>query len=731
MNILASLSAHDGTDKPVRRRRLLALCCTVACLLTPARVMLAAAGSSDGDGDGIENARDNCPRNANPDQADQDQSGVGDVCDSATYDFTAAEPSARPEGMSSVGGGNLSFGAEEADGARALNFATNLGTREVFDRYTAAMPHQDVAVYLDLDTRGGTASLELWSDGAPAWAAGSGVIVQIDARDRVWFLERRGDVTRGKAGPLMPSNGRMRVRLSKEQGERSTVHLDFYDGSGFATDVATYTVADDSAYRGRSVALGDEFGGSRGVKRITVVYGLLGMKFTIVQDPSWSSDWKIFQRDAVGVATIPAHFYYQLDSDGVVEARVLDSITRIVLPGHDWTDHSKPLPASPGGFDTLDVAGVPTGGNYDLEMRLTISGALLAQDKLAELAVGDVYLAGGQSNMTGYSGGFIGAVTPISQVHLFHNNRTWRRASEPMDDSVGQVDMVSYDEGPQHSLMLAFAKELYLATGVPVGIIPGPRGGSRLYSDWQRLASNPRDRGTLYGSLLDRGLLQNYTSPLRGFLWFQGEGDAIAGRSTVAYGQDLMRLLAAYRSDLGSPGLYALIAQLGTYANASFSKWLSIQEAQREVVHLDAMSALVTTVDQARFDLIHFDTPGYKTIGARFARAAEELIFGHKIDSLANLVAARRTLDGKSVTLSFDAPVKRGKLVLFRVSDADGDLPQKKLTVSGNVATIALKRKLTLFPRVSYGYSSDPAQLWLTDLQSVPVPLFKDVPVLP
>jgi hypothetical protein len=37
--------------------------------------------SNDRDGDGVPNASDNCPDVANPDQADEDRDGLGDVCD--------------------------------------------------------------------------------------------------------------------------------------------------------------------------------------------------------------------------------------------------------------------------------------------------------------------------------------------------------------------------------------------------------------------------------------------------------------------------------------------------------------------------------------------------------------------------------------------------------------------------------------------------------------------------
>src|SRR5207245_8605362 len=129
--------------------------------------------------------------------------------------------------------------------------------------------------------------------------------------------------------------------------------------------------------------------------------------------------------------------------------------------------------------------------------------ATLAQDVLSEVAVGDVFFAGGQSNMSGYTGTLAGSESPIDEVHLFHNDGLWKRASEPMDDGTDQVDEVSA-EASEHSLMLRFAKDVFAATGVPVGIVPGPLGGSNLYSLWQPDPFDHEDRGTPYASPLPR-----------------------------------------------------------------------------------------------------------------------------------------------------------------------------------------------------------------------------------
>jgi len=59
-------------------------------------------GEPDGDGDGIPDARDDCPAVADPDQRDTDGDGIGDACDPCPADATCL-PVATPRWS---GGGN-------------------------------------------------------------------------------------------------------------------------------------------------------------------------------------------------------------------------------------------------------------------------------------------------------------------------------------------------------------------------------------------------------------------------------------------------------------------------------------------------------------------------------------------------------------------------------------------------------------------------------------------------
>ena len=54
---------------------------TVALLAFGSVTLTQAESIVDPDNDGIDSSIDNCPMTANPDQADSDGDGVGDVCD--------------------------------------------------------------------------------------------------------------------------------------------------------------------------------------------------------------------------------------------------------------------------------------------------------------------------------------------------------------------------------------------------------------------------------------------------------------------------------------------------------------------------------------------------------------------------------------------------------------------------------------------------------------------------
>ena len=683
---------------------------------------------ADGDGDVVADNLDNCPLVSNPGQADQDEGGVGDACDPRTYDFEADVPGARPAAMTAVGPPAQSLTVKASPNGRGISYdLAGAGASDRFDRLVAGMPLQDATLWIDVADAAEVASLELWSDGCWGWNAGDGVILQFGADGTLKFYERHGQAVPAQQGPAIPSGGRLRARLIKGAGVGSTLRIDAFDGTGWIADYAVFSIADDHRFRGRGAVVADYFGGPRLLERVTLTHAFPAEAFTLRRDFAWSTDWKLFQRDAAGVATIPVRAYHRAAEPATLQARVVPAGGGSPLAGHDWTDHAVAVdPAPAGGEAALDLVGVPAGGNYDVEVRLIGNGdaSVLGEDAIREVAVGDVFLAAGQSNMSGYSGNLINPEAPSDRVHLFGNDYVWKRGTEPMDGGTDQVDLVS-SEAPLHSLMLRFAKELEQAAGVPIAVIPGPLGGTNLYAQWQRDAADHAHRGTLYGSLLHRARAQAYATPPRGLLWYQGESDA--GRGTALYRADLERLMAQYREDLAHPGLWFGIVQLATYDAANLQTWLPIQEAQRQTVLADPQSVLAAAVDLPRSDAIHLSVAGYKTLGARLARELAEHAYGLPVDASAQLVSARITGNQRTIELVYDRDVTGGAPALYQVVNGTDAVAVTSVSGVGGVLALSLARRVDPGVRVTYGFSRSPTAAWVKDADGTAVAVFQDL----
>ncbi|MDH3584169.1 MAG: sialate O-acetylesterase, partial [Phycisphaerae bacterium] len=182
---------------------------------------------------------------------------------------------------------------------------------------------------------------------------------------------------------------------------------------------------------------------------------------------------------------------------------------------------------------------------------------------LADVLVGDVWLASGQSNMNRPVGAkaIEGAAHP--NLRLFTTNGKIPR-QERLNDTVGWVictpqtiatcgDIVGKNgrRRPFSEVAYEFSRRVHRKTGTPVGIIHTSMGGSTA-KDWTPnpdiAMQHPFDQdhgdvrhkwGIVYQSRL-RGLVP-YT--LRGVVWYQGEDD---GRNR-RYGEELEAMILKWR----------------------------------------------------------------------------------------------------------------------------------------------------------------------------------------
>jgi hypothetical protein len=242
-----------------------------------------------------------------------------------------------------------------------------------------------------------------------------------------------------------------------------------------------------------------------------------------------------------------------------------------------------------------------------------------------------LFVLAGQSNMSG-RGELPQTQTGHPRVFLFGTDYRWKAALEPVDDPAGQVDDVSKDAVPdaaRYGPGLSFG--IWVADERPdlaIALVPCAKGDTTI-GEWQRNLSD----STLYGSCLKRIRAASVGGVLSGLLFFQGEADAQdPARSSRAvassdYATRFEAFVHSLRSDLSSPSMPVVFAQIGTQRSPQFfTNWETIREQQRAVSL--GCSAMISTDDLPLGDNVHFTTDGYRIIGQRFASAYLELIGG-------------------------------------------------------------------------------------------------------
>jgi len=441
---------------------------------------------------------------------------------------------------------------------------------------------------------------------------------------------------------------------------------------------------------------------------------------------------------------------------GTIEARVCDRGAPVA--GLDWAKAGQAI----GGKWTADLANLPVGGPYDLEVRLLdAKGAPLAQTAVREILVGDLWILAGQSNMQG-----VGKVSelppPIPTVHMFTVDDRWELGREPLHPLLESLDeaqwgpMVPKDKTREELLPswrlawrdtksqtvgpgLPFAWELYRLTHVPVGLIPCAHGGTSL-EQWNP-AKKSEGGKSLYGAMIRRAAAAG--GRIRGVLWYQGESDAGGGEVSATYQKRFTDFVAAVRSDLGDPNLCFLYVQIGRFIIAADGAgWDTVREGQRLAEGQLGHAAVVPAIDCTMIDLIHLNTAGQMKVGRRLALQAARELFGQEVhrgprfaeakavqlDTWHNGLSLRFTdvngrlrAEGRPMGFSFDTAKEPGKPLPMVVRV---DLPKDK----PDTVEIALAGKLPEGARLWYGRGLDPCAN-LTDDEDMGMLAFGPVPV--
>ena len=345
----------------------------------------------------------------------------------------------------------------------------------------------------------------------------------------------------------------------------------------------------------------------------SVLVASLGMEKTYthgVMITSAPMSWQVYQRDSRDTADITIKGETET-ADVSVSVEIGGEAEDVTVEDNEFT-YTKELPV----------------GTYTITVK---SG----DDVVAEyenVAVGDIWVAAGQSNMTD-----MGAITdgykpdegdPITDdMHIIYaEDVKWQRMTHPAGE--GRF----FKSGVRTSPVTSFAREISESEGVPVGIVQSSVGGTNIWQ-WVDGVRNDPSSGYLLDAL-ERCFDKQPNAKVKGILWYQGCNDAINENYAYNYAKLEEKLFGEMRDFFGNrtPIITTQIndanqdstGQLGYY-----DAWSYVKDVQRRNPELFDNVYVIGTSDLELCDTIHNSASENRKVGARWAKVAKNVVYGH------------------------------------------------------------------------------------------------------
>jgi sialate O-acetylesterase len=443
------------------------------------------------------------------------------------------------------------------------------------------------------------------------------------------------------------------------------------------------------------------------------------------------SEYQVLQREpggrgsTVASGTAPIKF-----NNRYMEARVLDK-SGAEMAGLT----SLPLNQIKNGKWSGTISGIPTGGPYHIEVR--VSGVANVNVSVGNVWVGDLWVLAGQSNMEGV-GDLENVTQPIDAVHSFDMLDRWGIAQEPLHalpiaadrvhwrkNKQGELERLSGEDAEKFvanrkkgaGLGLPFAIEMYRRSGVPVGLVPCAHGGTSM-DQW---SPSLKDEGgnSLYGATIRR--IGVVGGKIKGILWYQGEAEASAQLAPV-YQAKFEKLIEAFRVDTAQPTLPFYFVQIGRHVNGGAqAEWNAVQEAERLIEMKVPNTGMVASIDAALDDGIHVSTDDQKRVGRRLAVLAAHDLYPDSSKDNAGVKRGPRPasakLEKQIIKVTFSDVNGRlssdGRISGFAILNPAGQqipaIYKARFDANdGSVIYLHVQGELPAGAKLRYGYGRDP-----------------------
>ncbi|MDR1809031.1 MAG: hypothetical protein LBR34_01320 [Prevotella sp.] len=364
---------------------------------------------------------------------------------------------------------------------------------------------------------------------------------------------------------------------------------------------------------------------------------------------------------------------------------------------------------------------------------------------LDDILIGDVWFAGGQSNMEKKVNHLLEADDYIREADDYPQIRAFRASYNPLPEPSEKVNAAAAPWMVCNSAQVAdnvsavayvFAREIYEHTGIPVGIMQAYRGGTELetwvspqkFTEPEYCKIAGRNDFITSGNALDSHSI-HYNGqinplihyPLKGFIWYQGESNV---KRQLEYRYVMKMLVEDWRALWGQgdlPFYYLQMFNVSAPAVYEESNWADLREQQSfllddATVSNTGMAIIIDTNEdpQNSDDAIRMHPRNKKPAGERLAKVA--LKNTYNLDILAESPElSRYIISTDSVYLYFknigsELKLKAGDSELkgFVVSGENRQFKQATATLL-NDSVIVLRSELVATPvAVRYAWAKNP-----------------------
>lgn len=394
----------------------------------------------------------------------------------------------------------------------------------------------------------------------------------------------------------------------------------------------------------------------------------------------------------------------------------------------DFRDRTAVAVAGPDGRWQAAVPTGAAGGPFEM----TIRGSTTAT--LRDILVGEVWVAGGQSNMwwalgkTENAEEEIRLAAALPKVRVFDTNTGPREAGWPKETPQRSVPaewvVPNRDNaGELPSTAYYFARELHKELGVPVGIVHVAVPGTPVESHMSpktiadlglvpyTVGEGERKRTIVPGVLYNGGVAPVVPFAARGFIWWQGEANQ---DNPEQYRTRFPALVQGWREAWNAPKMPFLYVELhgfGPHGNSPVEEatFPRVRDAQRSALALDHVYRIaVPDILQEPGWQIH--PPRKQIAGRRLAEVALADVYcrnGARPPEVATV-----SFDGHSALLTYKHAkalrLTAGPHTGFALSGDDGQWHHADAEVRGNQVTL----RCAEVPRpvaVRFGFVNHPA----------------------